>query len=126
MLAEFGHLVESFVVNEVLKQSSWLNRSLRLGHYRTSDGHEVDLVIENEDGELVAVEVKAGSTYRREDLRGLAHLRDRPVIASWAVSCCTPASEPRTSTTASTSRRSPACGKPEVTALTSSAVEDGG
>ncbi|MGH3614803.1 MAG: hypothetical protein ACRDRK_19865 [Pseudonocardia sp.] len=27
--------------------------------------------------QLVAAEVKAGRTYRREDLRGLAHLRDR-------------------------------------------------
>lgn len=28
-------------------------------------------------GDVVAVEVKAGSTYRREDTRGLQHLRDR-------------------------------------------------
>lgn len=35
------------------------------------------MVIENADGELVAVEVKAGGTYRREDLRGLVHLRER-------------------------------------------------
>ncbi|MGH3565947.1 MAG: ATP-binding protein [Pseudonocardia sp.] len=77
VLSEFGHLLESFVVNEILKQTSWLDRSLRIGHYRTSDGDEVDIVIENDDGELVAVEVKAGGTYRREDLHGLAHLRDR-------------------------------------------------
>lgn len=77
VLAEFGHLLETFVVNEILKQSSWLDRSLQIGHYRTSDGHEVDVVIENEAGEVVAVEVKAGSTYRREDLRGLTYLRDR-------------------------------------------------
>lgn len=34
-------------------------------------------MIEDEAGEVVAVEVKAGSTYRREDLRGLIHLRDK-------------------------------------------------
>lgn len=77
VLAEFGHLLETFVVNELLKQVSWLDRDLRVGHYRTSDGHEVDLLIENAEGELVALGVKAGSTYRREDLRGLVHLRDR-------------------------------------------------
>lgn len=77
VLSEFGHLMESFVVNEVLKQASWLDRDLRVGHYRTSDGHEVDLVIENEDGEVIAIEVKAGGTYRREDMSGLVHLRER-------------------------------------------------
>jgi len=77
VLAEFGHLLETFVVNELLKQASWLDRSLQLGHYRTADGDEVDVVIEDEAGEVVAVEVKAGGTYRREDLRGLIRLRDR-------------------------------------------------
>lgn len=77
VLSEFGHLLETFVVNEVLKQISWLDRGVRLGHYRTSEGDEVDLVIEDDTGAIVAVEVKAGGTYRREDLRGLERLRDR-------------------------------------------------
>jgi predicted AAA+ superfamily ATPase len=77
VLSEFGHLVETFVVNEILKQAGWLDESLRFGHFRTSDGHEVDLVVENDENDVVAVEVKAGGTYRREDLRGLLHLRDR-------------------------------------------------
>lgn len=76
-LSEFGHLLETFVVNEVLKQASWLDRGLRVGHYRTSDGDEVDLVLENDGGDVVALEIKAGGTYRREDLRGLQRLRDR-------------------------------------------------
>jgi len=74
---EFGHLVETFVVNEVLKQASWLDRPLMFGHYRTADGEEVDLVIEDERGGIHAIEVKAGSTYRSEDVRGLAQLRNR-------------------------------------------------
>lgn len=77
VLSEFGHLVETFVVNEILKQASWLDEPLRFGHFRTSDGHEVDLVIENDENDVFAVEVKAGGTYRREDLRGLLQLRDR-------------------------------------------------
>lgn len=77
VMTEFGHLVETFVVNEILKQAAWLDRGLRAGHYRTFDGHEVDLVLEDEAGQVVAIEVKAGSTYRHADLRGLAHLRSR-------------------------------------------------
>ena len=77
MLTEFGHLFETFVVNELLKQASWLDRSLQLGHFRTSDGAEVALVIEDEENAIVGVGVKAGGSYHREDLRGLAMLRDR-------------------------------------------------
>jgi uncharacterized protein len=76
-MAQFGHLLETFVVNELLKQAAWLDQGVRAGHYRTSDGHEVDLVLETEAGGVVAVEVKAGGTYRSEDLRGLRQLRDR-------------------------------------------------
>ncbi|WP_416211401.1 DUF4143 domain-containing protein [Frankia sp. Cas3] len=54
-----------------------LDQSLRFGHYRASDGVEVDLVIENDQNEVFAVEVKAGGSYRGEDLRGLVQLRDR-------------------------------------------------
>jgi hypothetical protein len=38
-------------------------------HYRTSDGEEVDAVIEHHDGRVVAVEVRASSMVSRDDLR---------------------------------------------------------
>lgn len=71
------HLLETFAVNEVLKQGSWIDESLRYGHYRTSDGHEVDLVIEHHDGRCFAIEIKAGASYRPDDLRSLTRLRDK-------------------------------------------------
>ena len=77
VMTEYGHVLETFVVNEVLKQVAWTDRGLQAGHYRTSDGHEVDLVLESDDGNLVAIEVKAGGTYREEHLRGLRQLRSR-------------------------------------------------
>jgi len=76
-MTEFGHLLETFAVNELLKQGSWIDESLRYGHYRTSDGHEVDLVIEHHDGRCFAIEIKAGVSYRPDDLRGLTRLRDK-------------------------------------------------
>jgi len=45
-LSEFGHLLETFVVGEILKQASWTGDIAGVGHWRTHDGHEVDLVIE--------------------------------------------------------------------------------
>ncbi|MGQ0573275.1 MAG: ATP-binding protein [Pseudonocardia sp.] len=76
-LGQFGHLLESFAVHEILKQVQWLPELPTAGHYRTKDGVEVDLVLEQFDGSVSAVEVKAGTQIRAEDLRGLTHLRER-------------------------------------------------
>ena len=75
-LADFGHLLETFVVGELRKQASWLEGPVALGHWRTSDGVEVDLVIEHEDGTVLAFEVKASERAPGSDFRGLAQLRD--------------------------------------------------
>lgn len=75
-LQQFDHLFETFVVGEVLKQASWLEHQPSVGHWRSRDGTEVDLVLENgHDGTIVGVEVKAGSRLRPRDRRGLEGLR---------------------------------------------------
>ena len=71
-LTELGHLLETFVVAELMKQASWLDGVAGIGHWRTRDGDEVDLVVESDDGDVVAFEVKAG---QRVDGRALAPLR---------------------------------------------------
>ncbi|MDR1513293.1 MAG: ATP-binding protein [Propionibacteriaceae bacterium] len=75
-LTEFGHLLETFVVGELRKQVSWIDESVAVGHWRTSDGDEVDLVVEFDDGAVLAFEVKAAERVAGADLRGLRKLRD--------------------------------------------------
>ncbi len=75
-LADFGHLLETFVVGEIRKQASWLSEPVTLGHWRTSAGVEVDLVIESDDGSVVALEVTANERARGADFRGLEQLRE--------------------------------------------------
>jgi len=75
-LTEFGHVLETFAVGELLAQATWLDGIAALGHWRTHDGDEVDLVIERDDGAVVAVEVKAGSRVPGDDLRALRKLRN--------------------------------------------------
>ncbi|MGH8721692.1 MAG: DUF4143 domain-containing protein, partial [Burkholderiales bacterium] len=70
-------LVETFVVNELLRQAAWAETDVRLRHYRDRDGTEVDLLLESADGRVVAVEVKAGLSFRSRALQGLTKLRDR-------------------------------------------------
>lgn len=76
-LQQFGHLLETFAVGELRKQLSWTDHVALVGHWRTHDGVEVDLVVEADDGAVVAVEVKASSRVRASDLRGLELLRDK-------------------------------------------------
>jgi len=75
-LTEFGHLLETFVVGELLKEASWLDGINGAGHWRTYDGAEVDLVVERDDGAVVAFEVKAAARASAEDFRALKQLRD--------------------------------------------------
>ena len=69
-----GPLLETFVFSEVLKQSGWLDVDCSLSHYRDKDQDEVDIVVENEAGELVGIEVKAAATVNASDFRGLRKL----------------------------------------------------
>jgi predicted AAA+ superfamily ATPase len=62
---------------EIARQLTWSQERAELFHYRTKDKVEVDIVLENRRGEVVAMEVKASATVRGEDFRGLRHLADR-------------------------------------------------
>ncbi len=75
-LTEFGNLLETFVVGELRKQTSWLNEPVTVGHWRTHDNDEVDFVIEFDDGRVLAFEVKASERVPGKELGGLKKLRD--------------------------------------------------
>jgi predicted AAA+ superfamily ATPase len=69
--SKFGAILESFVISEILKIASWSSTEVRLSHYRDKDQDEVDLIMENEMGSLVALEVKASATVSPTDFKGL-------------------------------------------------------
>jgi len=75
-MTEFGHLLETFTISELLKEATWTDAVAGTGHWRTKDGHEVDLVIETYDGGVVAFEIKAASRVSAPDFRGLERLRE--------------------------------------------------
>jgi predicted AAA+ superfamily ATPase len=74
-LTEFGHLLETFVHGELRKQASWLEEPLSFGHWKADDD-EVDVVLELDDGRILAFEVKANQRVSAADLRGLRKLRE--------------------------------------------------
>ncbi|GDY19722.1 hypothetical protein LBMAG56_10670 [Verrucomicrobiota bacterium] len=72
-----GRLLESFVVGELRKQITWAAPRTTLHHFRTATGVEVDVVLEQPDRSVVAVEVKASATVAAADFAGLQALRDQ-------------------------------------------------
>lgn len=67
----YGHVLETFVLSELLKHAATAEDEYRMLHYRDHAQFEVDVVIENPLGELVGVEIKAAATVTERDLRGL-------------------------------------------------------
>jgi predicted AAA+ superfamily ATPase len=73
---QLGPLLEGFVASEIARQCSWSEQETMMSHYRTRDQVEVDLILER-SRRVVAIEVKASSTVRAQDFRGLMHLASR-------------------------------------------------
>jgi uncharacterized protein len=72
----FGAVLETFVFSEVMKQTTWSEDSYTLHHYRDKDQDEADIVVENEQGALVGIEVKASATVHASDFKGMRKLLD--------------------------------------------------
>ena len=71
-----GALTENFVVNELKKFLSWSETRAEMFHFRTSTDQEVDIILENNAGGLVGVEVKSSSTIDKRDFKGLKMLAE--------------------------------------------------
>lgn len=73
-LTQFGHVLESFVVAELRRISSFGTQVQQLGHWRESDETEVDLVLEDSSGQIRGFEVKASTSVGLKDAQGLREL----------------------------------------------------
>jgi predicted AAA+ superfamily ATPase len=72
-----GPLLEGFVISELSRQLTWSDTLADLYHYRDQNKIEVDIVLEDRIGTVVGIEVKAASTVKTEDFRGLRYLNEK-------------------------------------------------
>lgn len=72
----YGHLLESFVVQQVIAQAGWTNPDLRFWHYRDKDQEEVDLVI-TLGRKTWGIEVKSSASVTESEGRGLRRLAEQ-------------------------------------------------
>ena len=71
----FGHVLETFILQELERQASASEQRYTFHHFKNRDGAEVDIVIQL-GTKLAGVEVKASSTIRSSDFKGLRKLQD--------------------------------------------------
>lgn len=69
-----GNLLENFVWSELTKQVSWSDMRVKIYHFRTAGGIEIDILLEDQMGRVVGVEVKNSETVQSHDFKGLNYL----------------------------------------------------
>ena len=69
----FGHLLESFVIQQLSIQARRMESKTRLWHYRDKDKVEIDCVL-TRGSEVWGVEIKAATSLQASDSKGLARL----------------------------------------------------
>jgi uncharacterized protein len=70
-----GRAYESFVAMELARLLPHTETAPTMRHWRSAHGEEVDVILEDRAGRLVAIEIKSGASVRRGDLRGLNAFR---------------------------------------------------
>lgn len=71
-----GKATENFVILELLKQTTWSDKKIKLFHFHTESHNEIDLILEDEQGKIVAIEIKSSETIGSEDFRHFHLLKE--------------------------------------------------
>lgn len=71
-----GPLIENFVAMELFKQLTWNTIGTNLYHFRTTRGEEIDFILEDRSGRIVALEIKANETVMNADFKNIRMLAD--------------------------------------------------
>ncbi|MDQ2851695.1 MAG: DUF4143 domain-containing protein [Actinomycetota bacterium] len=75
-----GGLMEAHVVQQIRAHVAWSSARVTAFHWRESRNgrtDEVDVILEDERGRLVAVEVKSAASSRHDDFRGIRAFQDK-------------------------------------------------
>ncbi len=71
---DYGSLIENYVYSELLKEASYAENSVDIYHFRDLRKKEVDFVLENRNGKIIGIEVKAKASIKQSDLKGMIEL----------------------------------------------------
>lgn len=72
-----GPILETYVVNELLRLRAAGEVEAEFYHFRDRDGQEIDCLLETSDGRVIGIEVKSATTVNAHDFRHLLLARER-------------------------------------------------
>lgn len=72
-----GKLVETFIFNELASLVDAYPSEYQLYHYRDREKREIDFIIERDDGALLGIEIKSGSSITKKQFKHLTWFQDR-------------------------------------------------
>jgi predicted AAA+ superfamily ATPase len=67
-----GHLIESFVINEIIRLSVGLFSIKKIGYWGTRTNEEIDLILELKGEKVIAIEVKLSTSPSRSDFKHIS------------------------------------------------------
>ncbi len=71
-----GNLIETWVYNQLATLTD-IDEDWKIFHWRLSERQEIDFILENTDGDLILVEVKASETVVSEDFKNMRWFKER-------------------------------------------------
>ena len=83
--ARNGMLLETFAFTQLAALLDCQDERYTLSHYRDRENREIDFIVENENGALLGIEIKAGSVVSNDDFKHLRWFKehitiDRPFV----------------------------------------------
>jgi len=75
-----GKLVETLVFTQLAAHIDAQDEEYQLYHYRDREKREIDFLVENEDGDVLGLEVKAGSAVNKASFKHLIWFRENAKI----------------------------------------------
>ena len=73
----FGKMLENLMATELIKQISWSDTRPKIYHFREVSGGEIDLILENRRGEIIAIEIKSSNRIKPEYLKNLNKFKQK-------------------------------------------------
>ncbi len=84
---EIGKALENLIYCELKAFRSYIRPDYEIFYWRTQTGHEVDFVLRDSKGEIIAIEIKATKTPSEPDLKGLRALSNEIPIKRKILVC---------------------------------------
>ena len=66
-----GKIFETFVYNQLISQVELDNNEYELYHYRDREKREIDFIVQDSNGNIYGIEVKAGSSVTKDQFKHL-------------------------------------------------------